>query len=420
MEEFVIDGLFKVFSTLSHKKSGLGTEKDATTHVNINKNPWLSNYQVELLYYQNKIAEKVVNLLPKAALSDFTIITDSSNVSAEDIKNYLQKKHLIEAFEDTAIQGRLYGDAFLVLGLDDGQEPNQEINLERLKDLTFSYVLVTYEVSVDPQQYRNPDKYIVNISENLATVDLPSRLEIHKDRIIRLHGKKVRGRALLNTSGFNLSVLQCLLEDLSLYNQAIRAISNMLDDHAVFVYKMAGLAQKVGRKLDERLLSRVQALVTGKSVTQSLVIDKDTEEVSFISKTYSGLEPLVNKIEENLITSSGFPKSILIGSANQTALSEGGKADEKHWAKIVSEYQQNVLKRPLMRLCQYVSAILGDAAATIDITFPSLLALSEKERMEIEKLKADTAKTYIESGFLTTEELKQQDLFLVENKTEDF
>ena len=440
MEKFVIDGLLNVFSTISNQASGLGTKKDTTTHLKINKIPTLTTDQLEILYYQTKIIEKIVDLLPQSGLKDINIKTDSSQVTATDIKEFLKdnKLNLVSVIEDAAIQGRLYGDAFIILGLDDSQNFNQPVNLESLTELNFTFTLTTHEVSIDYNNIRNPEFYHINAINNFINTSSSGvignnnengnsninagssgsdasfhsgNFKFHKSRVLRFPGKIVRGKGLLKTSGYNLSVIQSVIESFNRYSQAMLAITNMLDDHAVFVYKLAGLAQKIGRKLDSKLLNRVTALVTGKSVTQSLVIDKDAEDVQFVTKSYTGLDALVLRIQEDLITASGMPKSKLLGSSNQSAFSEGGAADAKQWAALVSEYQNTILKQPYTTLCKYISAILGDPSAKISIEFPSILQLTEKEIAEIEGLKANAAKVYIESGMATSEELRGSDVF---------
>ena len=94
---------------------------------------------LEELFHGDDIARRYCQLPAKEATREWITLTiqNSDEETDQDLSSdVMDELEVLEAqakFMEAKTWGRLYGGALLLMGVDDGQEPDQELNLDNLR-----------------------------------------------------------------------------------------------------------------------------------------------------------------------------------------------------------------------------------------------------------------------------------------------
>jgi len=126
-------------SAIGNGATGLGTLRDKSQYMAVNGQTYkLSKWELENLFQNDRLIEKAIAAYPRDAARNWGEWSlDSGDPQA--IPQYAKGLRLRKAFTEAGIDGRLYGDAFIVLGIDDGQpaeEPVDEARIQSVRSVT--------------------------------------------------------------------------------------------------------------------------------------------------------------------------------------------------------------------------------------------------------------------------------------------
>jgi phage-related protein (TIGR01555 family) len=419
ISEIFNDGILSgVFSSLQNNSSGFGTSRDPQSSTEVSYNRRLTEWEVEKLYRNSRIIEKVVTQIPFDATSkppQLIIGSDLEesleNKTARQIEDQLNQWDFWNLACDAWMAGRLYGDGFIILDINDGQDYNQPLNEKRIKSIDNLVVsdktqLVPYNVStrgnfeyyqIVDHEYRNAkDSYLKHLSF------------IHKSRVLRFPGKKLFGQMLGNTEyGFNDSVIQAMFNDFSQWWSSVSSASSMLASHSMFKYKVKGMRELSQKNNREGLYNRFSTMMMGLSSLKGLILDADGEDAEFVNRNYSGVKDIVETIGSNLSVSAEMPYTMLWGSPQGGAFSESGKSDRYEWARIVAQKQTQTLRPQLNYLTRLIMLANNKRIQeSWEWEFPSMLQLTHKEQAELEKIYAESDEIRLQTGVVTIDEVR--------------
>ena len=411
-------------ASFANYKNGYSTSCD-----NVNSNftilpiRTLQPPELETVYRSNVLLRRIIDYLPQeCGIYPGKTEDVSGEIDAEvlkDVDKKLRDLHATEAFIEADIYGRLYGDGFIILGIDDGGELEDEVNEENIREITWLKVRDRCELSpVHQSSSINPDHYIYSPTRlrTNATSDEEEELErfqrIHRTRILRFAGKKLPRRAFFNNGGYNDSIVQSLLNDVMNYQQAIGGGNAMLMRSGLFVYKMFGLEEYAVREDTAALQNRFEFINAGISVFKSLFIDaKKGEEAQFVTQNFGGVDKLIAMLQDHMIASSGYPKSVIMGSSNSSAFSEGGESDRFTMSQMVKRNQTFVWTPHYEQLLYYIGKSkefnFNLEESHLTIHFPSTFQMTPKELAEIESMYATSDTSRINSGILMPQEVRE-------------
>ncbi|MBW4460468.1 MAG: DUF1073 domain-containing protein [Nodosilinea sp. WJT8-NPBG4] len=407
---------------MSNNNTGHGSARSKIEGVEVNIAPRILTSEERLgLFRSNKIVEKLVLLPCEAASKHWGTFSfghtegeDSSDlVSAMD--EYCSNLGVIEAFTEASVEGRLNGDGWIVLDLQDGREINEPVDRDNIKSVAWLEVLERDMLQPNTSgSIVNPKDYRFNINQDVSDEFKSLNTQIiHSDRVLRFPGKRLMARGLRYNGGYNDSAIQACFSELSTYLQSYYSVGGMLADYSVFTYGLKGLATLAQSGDTSALVNRFVAIQMGISSLKGVMHDSESETVSYLNRSFGGIDPVLQRMEDFLLTATGFPKSKLLGHSGQNALSEGGKTDERLWSEFVANFQNTIWTAPRRRLGEYVLLSKdGPTGGTIPkgfgFTWESALQLTGKEQAEIEKLFAETDKIRIESGSMHPSESRQR------------
>jgi hypothetical protein len=229
--------------------------------------------------------------------------------------------------------------------------------------------------------------YTVHKQSNMVNNDLINRVEFHSSRVIRLYGIRVIGSSRYAYNR-DLSVLAPLIDHYSELENCYCNTKEMVKNHSFFVLAKKGLTSLVGSKSETELSERLRGLLAGLKNLGGLLIDKDKEEATVISRNYGGLHDLIQISIDWFVAQTGYPRSFITGISDSASLSDASKSDARLLASCVKSYQYLKYKPAIALISNLKAAELG--LPKTDIQFESTYEPDAMEEATIAKIKAET------------------------------
>jgi hypothetical protein len=208
---------------------------------------------------------------------------------------------------------------------------------------------------------------------------------------------------------WGLSVLEGVWECFKRYETGNVSASSLLQDFDLYVHSLSGLADMIAKGQENHIRARMQALAMGRSVTGGIVIDKDREQVDFLTRSVAGVSDIVDRLKEDVQGASRLPHTKLWGSS-PSGLGADGRSEDSGFAQETNQWQQDHLDRPLRQFYKVLAACSDGNAKTElpddwKIHFHSTFVLSDAEKAELRSKVAAADSQYIQSQVLQPHEV---------------
>lgn len=367
----------------------------------------LSCREIERYYRENFYIQNVINLIPEDCnLTNPQWQTD--DLDAQDLQDAcdaidwigdpLDHLNFLSAFSLAQQYGRKYGDGFIFLGINDGRDPAQPVDVKGIKSIDWGIVRHRYDVGLDFQN----EGYLLGL-DPYSGIDLEGTILFHHSRVLRFPGLKLHGERY-HIEGFNQSLIVGLWKAYKTYLSSLKSSSDMLASHSVFKYGLKGLADFVRKGQEKAIKSRFESILLGLRSMGALIYDAGgSESAEFINRSYSGVKDILEHLQTWLIAASGMPRSKVFGNATVSAMSEGSEGDRRTWNEIISRNQNLILKPNHLMLGKYILSASGVAKPHLDIKYEPHYSLSATEQANVRKTHAETDQMYLNMGVLTPE-----------------
>lgn len=412
---FDSSGIMRVLGGIRSSQTGLGTARDKAASIEIAPTQTLSPEECQNLCRDSGLLNTIVECYPTDAGKSWASISLSEQSNTFDADALFKYMSLKDRLTETAINddckslkdyfvkvsafARRYGDAYLLLGIADGQEQDQPIDWESIE--SFVGVKICRGVSIEGNLYK-----INNVFW-------------HPDRVIRFCGIP-----LYDLDG-NLmpasdSVLQSIFTAYSRWEMGNVSGASMLADYNFLLIGIKGLGLKLqsdvttGGSLGfQSLLSRLLSVDMNKSVARSVAHDLDNEKIEMVNRTWAGAKEIMESLERAFTAATNIPSWRMFnemtggGLSNTVNTAHLAKAD---WHDRVNTYKENTWRAPLEYILK-ISMYAKDSPTkgqVIDaaVTFPVGSYTSDLEKIQIENAAAIRSKTLIDSGIISPEEAR--------------
>ena len=322
--------LNRVFSTFKNSDTGVGTSRDKSLNNRIGYNHRLEEYELEQLYKDSGVIRRLVDCYPNECQRDWIQlkVTDGSDIDTNLITDYFKafkdkkgRKSLRQAFTIASKLARKHGDAFIILGVADGQNPSEPIDYNRIQSIEWLKVLSRYEVYPDrtgdyTRSYEEPEYYKIWSQGGDVTW--------HWSRVLRFTGHQSLSN--YDNDGYNDSVIQSCYQAFQSWLVGMMSSSAMLADYSQGVYKMKGLGQGLlndlrsgSNEFQNQVVNRLFTAEMGRSIVKAVLIDMDDEDFGYEHRNYSGADSIMDRLKEGLIANADLPSYKLFNVTNATS-----------------------------------------------------------------------------------------------------
>ena len=406
---FRADGLQNVFT-------GFGTSRDKSTHTKTQPIVFLSQEELEGLYGM-WIPQRIVDIVAEQSTrKGFKILFGGEGAAAEEvngIEQAIEDLYILENLLLASKNARLYGGACILLYIDDGRRADQPVDMRNIRSIEGMEVLDRWQIApvINEENLYDYSKatYYQIISGDLITQ--PQLTYIHKDRILRFDGEWLPYRIRQRNYGWGMSSLQSVYDSFRHYWTGLNAAATVLVEFDVFVHKLQGLANMLAAGKEKDVQNRLILNDLSKSVYRGYAVDKEREELEYISRNLGGVGDILEKLRVDIIGASKIPHTILFGES-PSGLGATGRSEERDFAKMLGDYQTAHYKRPLQKLMRYLmlskeGPTKGKLPESWRISFNDLFELNEREKADVRARVAAVDGRYIQLGVLSPKEVAE-------------
>lgn len=402
------DGLANVFT-------GMGLQgRDKSQATTAQPLIFLTQDELESLYGE-WIPRRVVDIVAdQATRKGFRILFGGDGAKAEEVvgmEQVIEDLMILEHFNLASKNERLYGGAVILLYINDGRSAEEPVDKSRIVEVEGMEVLDRYQIAPIISEdslydYAKATHYQI-ISGDL--IQQPSLQKIHKDRILRFDGMWLPYRIRQRNYGWGLSSIQPIYDSFRHYWTGVHSSATLLGEFDIFVHKIRNLSQMLANGKETDVRNRLILNDMSKSVYRGFAIDAEKEELQFISRQFTGIDGVLEKLRIDIIGASQIPHTILFGES-PSGIGATGRSEERDFAKLLGDYQASHFRRPLKKLMEYIlmsqrGPTNGRTPDSWRVKFNDLFELNEREKADVRARVAAVDGRYIQLGVLHPKEV---------------
>jgi hypothetical protein len=417
MKKDKIDSQFA--SSMINAMTGIGGAGDSRTAGTFAYGPQIDQYQANSLYNTTWIGRKVVDIPAEDMTKHWReiLIPDADPAIIKTILDTEKQLH-IKTRVLTAIKwARLFGGSLLLLGVRDGKDLREPLDVNAVKqgDLEFVQVLDRHRVGTQGTNTWNPfsENYLDPMYYSIFGTD------VHHSRIIKFIGLEPTYETISLYGYFGISVLQPMYETIRDAMQALAGASNLTLKASQDVLKTPQLWDFIGTEDEEKITQRFALMQAQRSMLNMLILD-DGESFESTAATFSGLDNVLDKLLSMVAGSSGIPATKFFGQA-PVGFNATGESDMRNYYDDIRSGQENML-RPRLEVLDdiMVRSSIGVMPDDYSFEFNNLSQPTMKEESEIDDKHLDKLKKLWEIGVPEEVLLKDaMEMGLSKNLTEE-
>ncbi|MBB3381788.1 MULTISPECIES: phage portal protein [unclassified Rhizobium] len=373
--------------------SHMGTDRDKAASVFYTQ-PILTDEQIIAAYRGSWLPRKIVDIPALDSCRKWRNWQAASDqiglLDAEERRLNLRGKVL-----EAATKARLFGGAALFIGSEDA-DPALPLEAERvgkggLKHLTVlaRRQLAAGDIDSDPtsEWYGKPKFYTLTGANGVQVTIHPSRLVIFKGAMTP-HEEFVG----MGNQAWGESVLTATFDAIKNADSTAANIASLVFEAKIDIIKVPQFSANIGNQAYEDAVLRRYALAnTIKGVNGTLILDAE-EEYDSKSAPLSGLTDILMAFLQIVAGAADIPVTRLLGQS-PAGMNATGTADMKNYHDRIQAIQELDYTPAMSRLDEcLIRSATGSRDPAIYSTWAPLEQMSEKERADIFKTKAEAAR----------------------------
>jgi len=359
-------------------------------------------------YDGDGLITKIVNVIPDdMTRAGWRITNDDDNL----IWNEMIKMGAAKAINKALKYARLYRGSIIVMVTDRGrlEEPIPKgAKLQQLRVYSASRIEISaINIIKDPNSIYFDDFdsfYIRTLSGD--------PFQVHRSRCLVFKGELTSdsGNLDLQYRYWGFSTIQKIWERVSNLASTEQSVANLMMELVIGKYSLSNLAAILAQSTQEaltQLYTRIEIINASKSIINAVLLDKD-EDYTRDSANVSGMSDIIDRIMMFVSTVSEIPVTRLFGRS-PAGLNATGESDERNYYDKVSSMQETILDAELKKLIGVIKGYISpNTLEESDIIYNSLWEPTQKEKAEIDYIKAQTDALYITNGVILPDEIMKQ------------
>lgn len=401
--------------------TNLGVQnKDKRTGMGAVEN-YLSEQVIASVYQADDIFAKVVDKLPEDMTREgFTVIVNENEDLTSEIQEIFENLDLDAKIEKGLKYARLYGGAGMIMGVQDGRLPWQEVNFNSIKGIDYIALLNRFELMPDlgvigidkdvmSKNFGRPTYY--KLQDSKVKINDTNYVKIHHDRIIRFDGIQLGRDQMPLVDYWGDSILGRLYDQLRNFQSSHSSAALIMEDFTQLVIKLKNLSDMIASGDSALVQERFALLTKTASIINAVVLEQD-EEVERKTTNVSGVDKILDKVNARFLAATEYPHTVLFGEGADGGLGTQGQSEKRDYYETVKNKQESILRPILKQILKFIflskdGPTKGKMPKKVQITFNPLWMPSQKEIAETRKITAETDAIYIDRGVLDVDEVAQ-------------
>ena len=362
---------------------------------------------LETLYVQSWAARKFIDIPVDDMLIRWRIFSDDDEDGVRAMAD-AESRHRVRSRLARAMKsGRLHGSACMVIATMDAPLLDP-LDLDRLRpgDLSNLIVFDRYDASVagydlDPfsPSYGEPTGY--RFTSRGGPI-----LEVDASRVLRFDG--IEPLSLTGWQAYDqdwgvseiVPVMLSILQDAGIAG----GVAHLAAEASVPVIKLQDFKLALAGERTETGLSPSELgeeINLHRSIYRTMFMDVE-DEYERVSVAFAGLADLMDRFARRLAAAADIPATRFWGQS-PVGMNATGESDMRNYAVRVAALQEARLRSPLAVLDEVLARDAG-LAEPLPYEFASLLDLSDAEKAETAKVRAEAVNTAIQAGLIDENE----------------
>lgn len=406
-DSLVTDGWVNVATGLGHYL------RDKRLSASFSRHRVLQQPELESLYAGDWIIRRACSRPAGDQVRRWVEIkVDGKKGSDDDIAQEHKRLELKPKTAEAITWARLHGGALIIMGIDDGRDPEEPVNENAIKGVPWINVIDRWDATVwryraDTGGYMYGDPEVYQLVTRIIGPDESSMLgmKVHESRVLRFDGILTSRQARTENQGWNHGIVQSVYDIVRDYQAAIGGLAHLTTDFSQAWIRIKGLARMLAEDNDGLVTQRLRYLDMMRSLVRLVPLDEG-EEIGRSSTPVTGLPEITEEIRDALCGALDIPEKILFGKAT-AGLGDQGQSDlEQYYNQIETEQERNVVPQ-VEKLTRYLYAANGGAPKRWSIKPCSLWTPTEKEVSENRHRDAQTDALNITSGIYDADEARK-------------
>ena len=406
-----------------------GTATDPAEQYRFEPEPAVSDEFLSMFYEENGLFAKIIDTPAEEAVRrGFEL----DGISDRKIKDFCQEEYDCLSGDDvfsTAIRwARIFGGALAVMLIDDGgglEDPLVWDNIRSIDEIRLydrsliqpDYNSVFSYDGKDPFEARK-DRF--GMPEYYSVFSKYGTFRVHESRCLIFRNGRLPEKTTSTTYQFWGMPEYVRIRKAVQYAELAHASAPKLLDRSVqAVFKMKNLADALSTEEGEKtVLDRLQSIDTTRGLLNAIAIDEG-EDYDFKQIELSGAGDIIKQSISYLSAVTSIPRKVLIG----TTITEKKNTDDTSM-EIFYNYIERIQNTMMKSSLRYLLAIIFQAGLyqgkiseipPLNIKFRSLWSMTALEeaqndlkRAQTKQKEAEAAKTYVDIGAITPEEVRRK------------
>lgn len=377
---------------------------------------WSNDYWLMLTLYRNHwIARRIVETPARDMVKAWPRLVSAIEPTDLGLLNRTITRTMTKSRYMNALKwGDLFGGAGALIVIDGHEDILSEpLDLDDINPGTYKGLIVfdrwsgitpSNEIGTDinrPVDFGLPASYTVR-SEGTSGGD---SFEVHASRILRCTGPDVPAPEFQASMRWGISGLEPCFEEIRKRDNASWSILQLLFRAQIIAQRDPELAQILsGAAMSATGLSkyhqRMQAQNELLSNNSMMILGKDGELFSN-QFSFSGLSDVYQQFQLDIAGAAQIPVSRLFGRTI-TGLGQSNDADERIYEERIAMEQEERMRPQMDKLYPVIlMSEFGEVPDDYDLMFPTIRALTEKEKSEMAKGGGELIATCYGTGLIT-------------------
>lgn len=385
--------------------TGMGTDRDRRTSVQIAQARELTPEELSWLYDDNPLAARVVEAFPVEATRVGYQLTAPCAAGAQrrrpvELANEAITPAFQRAFQDALVFGALYGGGLLWAILEDDRSPLAGPPPLGRPVRRWHFIERSQVTEVVRDLWGAPESYRCQPYPGAPIVTL------HRDRVVRFPGVRTSPRKSREIRGWELSALQRPWETLRDAGSSFGALFAMLQTSSVAVYAVQDLRKVAAQGMAATVMDRIRNVEASRGAHRPVVIDA-ADSYANTGAPLQGVKDAFEPLMYLLSLVAGVPVAILFGRS-AAGLSATGDADFRSFYDRVASYQMQTVAPLLLECAKLEARGRGEVLPCgTGVAFEDPWRLTPAEQATVYSQRATADNIYQTMGALHPDEIRR-------------
>ncbi len=384
-----------------------------------------SRYILENFYAFSAVGARIVDKEPSDALrKGYTIDSDEIDEEAQrEISDWNRRRQFLSKFAQARKWERLFGGALIFMGIDDGRENDEPVDLANIRAMGQLTVLSRYDVNVN--SYKNdpltgelarPEFYELNLGGG----------RLHPSRCIVFSGIPLTVEQMVNNGGWGAGVIDRVWGELERYATTQQYLAEAITRITQGVFQTPTLATAGSADCDQVAImeERLTALGQWIGMLGDIVVGEN-ESYEVIQRGVQGFRDASEIFVDAVTAATDIPKSILFGLTPGGLNSGENAGDWQSWTSHLAGVQTEVYD-PRVSRYQGLVFSAGNSPLTFvperwEIAWPELFQTTDTDKSTVLVNTTSSAVSLVTAGIITEAEARDneaiQDAFPAQKNT---